>query len=74
MTLTATVKQLKILAAWILLVMFVLFLVAALLGLYMGTKEQLWITCYNRHKEPDRLLRATYCNAATEIHFNEVRK
>ena len=74
MTLTATVKQLKILAAWILFVMFVLFLVAAGLGLYVGSRPMTWNECWDQSKEADLLIRALYCNQVTSENFNKVRK
>ena len=74
MTLTATVKQLKILAAWILFVMFVLFLVAASLGLYHGSRPMTWNECWDRSKEADLLIRALYCNQISNDHFNRKGK
>ena len=69
MTLTATVKQLKILAAWILFVMFVLFLVAASLGLYVGSRPMTWNECWDQSKEADLLIRALYCNSVANDHY-----
>ena len=74
MTLTATVKQLKILAAWILFVMFVLFLVAAGLGLYHGSRPDTFQECMKKNAEADLLIRAILCNQVTSENFNKVRK